>query len=1232
MRRISLLLASLGLLALVGAGAAKYYPNVKNVMDVQKYRDIAADMAAGRHQAGYKLAEPTGMYPPLISSMFYMIARVPKLPFELGWQIVLGTALLAGFGITFYWRPREGWFWAAAIAITFWLLGPELFLARTDLVVAALLFVAWRALAQKKYFTSGFLLAAASLAKVMPALLVPLFLIYAGKEWRRGLRGFAAGAAILIAIPLFILGFSLNWQNVLLLLKYQGSRGIGVDSTWSVADMVLKFIDGDKALLGYHHFATHNLDFSVAAGMAATAVTLAGCAGIYYLAWKKKLSFAPALFAVLFWILAAAPVLSPQFLIWVVPLFLVYLMLKWQRKQWRRKDYAAAVLALMAAWATGFVFPERYVRFLNHDPFLLALMNGRNMLLVLLAAGMALEAFPALKQKMAAGFRKIWGALIRSYPKPDGTQRKAVAAVMIMITAGFIVYAAAFKILDRDFWWHITAGKVMVQTKSLIHTDPFAYTRAEQLYSSNHLWLAQVVMYLVQRSGGVTGVIVFRTLAMLAVLLPLLAIGKKNWVVKGLLLATAALTIRGFFMDRPQLFSFMFFTLVLVIFFRALDKSLTKKSVAALVGLQIAWINFHGAASFLAAIPLAAFIIERAYGSFRQDKSWFKWLKNEEGRLILWLVPLLGAAMLVSPMGLRNFWYINSLLTDKTAVFIREWQPSQWGDYLKANWLYWLLGAAGAAIASRKKMFLGGLLLLTGLLSRQAFRHEIFFVVAATAIFFYGLACSEKAGWILKRVERRRVLAGGLLAAAGAGLLIQAQISTVAFAARDNLYGYGVFDLAKGAYNFLEQEQVGGRMFNTYGIGGYLIYRGYPQRLVYIDGRNVDYGFDFMGRTYAASLDPQAWEAVTKEYGATYALIDYDAIKEENSMPFDHLSRNEQWRLVYLDDWVGVYLKDTAENIAVIERLAYQKLTLLRLENLYNGKEEMKPELEEELKRAAADNGDGIKAKVILAGYYLSAGKQEEALKLLREALKVQPERPKLHELMGRYYLQREQWVMAATEYKQALKYAGEAYPNINYEVVSNIMAQGRRPLLALYYEIRSGHWLDKDRADASAPVAAGDYSTVTPMPSASAEPVVSASPGGKLGEVLLEGIANEIDSYNQQGILLAEQGQFQEAKEILLKALMLDPGNPKTLNNIGAVTEELGNLYEAASYFKRAFERYPEYPDAHFNLATVYFRQKNWEEAEAELKQAEKAGMQGDNVDRFKKMMEQQLKGEIRN
>lgn len=129
----------------------------------------------------------------------------------------------------------------------------------------------------------------------------------------------------------------------------------------------------------------------------------------------------------------------------------------------------------------------------------------------------------------------------------------------------------------------------------------------------------------------------------------------------------------------------------------------------------------------------------------------------------------------------------------------------------------------------------------------------------------------------------------------------------------------GVFP--EGALKFLDEQHITGKMFNSYGLGGYIIWRG-EGRKVFIDGRYrriytpAEYG------EYKKILETASdWKAAEQKYGFDYAVLEYDQLGRR--FP-EHLIINPQWALVYWDNYSLVYVKRTPERAQLIEKLGYR--------------------------------------------------------------------------------------------------------------------------------------------------------------------------------------------------------------------------------------------------------------------------------------------------------------------
>ncbi len=748
-----------------------------------------------------------------------------------------------------------------------------------------------------------------------------------------------------------------------------------------------------------------------------------------------------------------------------------------------------------------------------------------------------------------------------------------------------IFWICTFKIMDRDFWWHITAGNVLLSS-GWIALDPFAYTRDGLPYLATHEWLAQIFLSVFYQTFGSTGIILFRgVVASLSVGL-LLLLAPRRLFPNVLLAVWAVVIAKGSFLERPQLFTFMIFAAFLLLAFRWLDAETVQRRrwmCAALILLELLWVNVHGGAA-LVGCAIVVFLL------FQTVFSWWRWRQREDRQDVLLLcgtLVVMTVVIVAPPNGLSTIEYLWNLLNDQTIVYIAEWKPRSWSLYIAELWPFWLAALGSLIVGRRHGVFNVLLLMMTAYLSRQAFRHEILFIFAALATCFYqwehSLAAEKCYTWMTKRRVGVAVLTIVLLMV----LSRTAYGRSLNFEQQDNLFGFGQFDLARGAYDFLEREKIEGNMFNTYGIGGYLIHRGYPDRKVFIDGRNVDYGMDFMTRTYAAGVNEQHWKSLTERYGVTYAIVDYDAIRENDRLPYSaHLDLNPDWPLVYLDDWVAVYLKKTPANQPIIDRFRYTLITATDLQfrsDFAHIPASDRDNFVRELTRVRQDNPDGVKATLALAKLALREGRTDDATLLATEAMRVRPFAPEPYALLGAAEVSKQQWNDAAESYDMLLQLAGKNYPDLNYGYIADIFEKANRPWKAWFVRPRS-------------------YVPLT-LPSSMTGTVTSES------ALALPNPLSDAQDFNDQGIDQAERGDWPEAEQSFRTALMLSPSFAEAWNNLCALLVSQKRTDDAIDACTRAIDRAPDLADAHFNLALAYYHQGSLKASEREALEAKRLG-----------------------
>jgi hypothetical protein len=272
-----------------------------------------------------------------------------------------------------------------AAALTPLLLGA---LARThfDLTPVALLLAALLLLARGRPRSGMALLGLAAMTKGFPLVAAPVALAWlAARVDRRTL--WQSGGALLAALALpAAAALALSPTGALDAVEYHLERPVQVES---LPATVLRVLGGADSVNSHRSDGLeHPADGSVTAVFAMALlgvlalVTLqarrAGVAGMVLASLAAVAAFA-----------ALGKVLSPQYMLWLVPLGALAF-------AWRLHGLAAAVAA--AAVLTQVEFPARYFDLVEREPFPVAVVAARNLVLLAVLA-LALRALAVVRQE-----------------------------------------------------------------------------------------------------------------------------------------------------------------------------------------------------------------------------------------------------------------------------------------------------------------------------------------------------------------------------------------------------------------------------------------------------------------------------------------------------------------------------------------------------------------------------------------------------------------------------------------------------------------------------------------------------------------------------------------------------------------------------------------------------------------------------------------------------------------
>jgi hypothetical protein len=491
--------------------------------------------------------------------------------------------------------------------------------------------------------------------------------------------------------------------------------------------------------------------------------------------------------------------------------------------------------------------------------------------------------------------------------------------VLAAACLAFAAVAGTLRLRAYDTFWHLAAGRWILEHRRVPRFDPFRFT-SDRTPWVDHEWLFQVGIAALERVGGLPALVVARTLLVVGIAALLLRELKRAGAPMAgavVVVVVAVLGARGRFFLRPELASLAGVVLLLSLLQRVRRAGRAGWGDAALLaGLVVLWVNLHPGA-LLAPLIAAAYLL---------------------GARLPWrtrlLLPALAAlALLANPYGAKVFtvpFGIAAGLRGLPAVnpeWLPAWEAPQ--PYLLSGFAALLaLAAIAAARARRLDAATGLVALLLAALAATAVRHQgIFFLGAA---FFAGECLTDlRRATPSPRIARPALwrtvaLAACVLAAAwcvrppASGPLRPRQGRLVP--------GLGLEPgrFPERAVDVLERRRGVGNLYNDVAFGGYLLWRLYPPRRVFIDSRN-EVRPDLLHELARARADERAWRELLDRYAIDAALVRNDRrlrplvtfdeagrpVRVEYHTATDLLFPPDRFAKVYEDDLAVLFLRKT---------------------------------------------------------------------------------------------------------------------------------------------------------------------------------------------------------------------------------------------------------------------------------------------------------------------------------
>jgi len=497
-----------------------------------------------------------------------------------------------------------------------------------------------------------------------------------------------------------------------------------------------------------------------------------------------------------------------------------------------------------------------------------------------------------------------------------------VLIILSIIALTALVYFQQGDFTSLDLGRHLKNGQIVWQDSGVLFKNFYSFTEPSLAFI-NHHWLSGVIFWLLYLIGG------FKILTFLNILLGVgsvllilkLAERKADFWLAAILTLPVILILSERVDIRPEMFSYFFIALVyyLVEDYRA--NGYTKKLIW-LVPIFLVWVNLH-IYFFIGLFLVSLAVLEQLVLHFKD------FLRVEQVKKFFYIALLSWAVTLLNPNFIKGLLYPFNILKEYGYEIVENKSPF-YLETLMINYNIFIF-----------KILLG--LLIISFIVPLLARRKTNYYNLILAVVFSVFACLYVRNLPLFGLIILPIMAQNyfFLAESFKEKLIKIEIIILAsvlviyclalsFIICDNFsqkkflnknFSLGMNPASLDSIKFYRDNNLSGPIFNNYDLGSALIFWLYPAERVFVDNRPEAYSVDFFNRIYKPMMQDQAkWQELSNQYGINLIYFSHTDgtpwAREFLALRF----KDENWPLVYFDDYTVIMVKNTGDNKALIEK------------------------------------------------------------------------------------------------------------------------------------------------------------------------------------------------------------------------------------------------------------------------------------------------------------------------
>ena len=460
--------------------------------------------------------------------------------------------------------------------------------------------------------------------------------------------------------------------------------------------------------------------------------------------------------------------------------------------------------------------------------------------------------------------------------------------VSLLMAAGALLFLSYgyTEMQGSDMWWHIAAGRELLQTGTLWMVDDWSWTAYGKDWL-NHEWLSDIIYYGWVSLWGVQSLVYWKWLVIISTfgILQYVLTRQTGSPLAGLVCAGLAAAIAAPFMDvRPHLYSLLMFSVLLLLLLGR------RSSTWLLALLFVIWVNLHGGFFFgLMALGILLF----PWRDFSLD--------NLRGAVLVGVICLLAAAL--NPSGIGTFLYPLKYAFDETSPFrtLGEWlSPFKPGGIRSPLFFTFMwVPVAGLLYLLPQVRRETGIpwegILLTALTLAMSLTSRRFISLFAMSL---AVMMAPLLALVFRRLLVHRL--GIALGIAAMAFSIYRMLPYPLQSGPAFHYLVAEYSYPQDMLNYIQANGIKGKVYAVYNWGGYIHWRTDGDLKVFIDGR-ADTIYD--AQTYNDYVlvlqSAPGWLEKIEEAQPDYIL--WSHLKKNGQPKLKALLDTGRWKPVYRD-------------------------------------------------------------------------------------------------------------------------------------------------------------------------------------------------------------------------------------------------------------------------------------------------------------------------------------------